>query len=83
MYRLHINFKGEMYCKRYFNEEQLVNAMKFIANNYHIYDFDIYECLDNQSYHYRRIYGQEEFEQMLYEYNITKEYVFCVNYKKK
>lgn len=73
MYRLYINFKGEIYCKRYFNEEELVNAMVYIANTYQIYDFDIYEYLDNQSYHYRRIYGVEDFNEMLETYKVTKD----------
>ena len=44
-----------------------------IANKYNTYNFDIWEWLDNQRYHYRRIYNKEDFEQVLNEYNTTKD----------
>lgn len=73
MYRVYINFKGQNFVKRYFNEEQMINELIYVANTYHTYDFDIYEVLDNQSYHYKRVFGVEDFENMLYEYNSTRE----------
>ena len=32
-----------------------------------------YAILDNQSYHYRRIIGEEDFNQLLLDYNTTKD----------
>lgn len=73
MYRLYVFIGNDSYIGRYFNEEDLMQGMIDIANKYHIYNFDIYEVLDNQSYHYRRIIGQDEFEQVLKDYRATKD----------
>jgi len=73
MYRLYVIIGNDSYVCRCFNEQELIDQMIDITNKYHIYNFDIYEVLDNQSYHYRRIMGIDEFEQMLYEYKTTKD----------
>lgn len=73
MYKLYIMIGNKSYIGRYFNEKELIEQMIDIVNKYHIYNFDIYEVLDNQSYHYRRILSKEDFEQLLYEYNTTKD----------
>jgi len=73
MYLLYVwvgNKSGYDVC---YNEGQLMEDMVDIANKYHTYNFDIWELLDNQRYHYRRIYNKEDFEQVLNEYNMTKD----------
>ena len=73
MYRLYIIVgNNSKYCPC-FDEKDLMETMIDIANKYHIYNFDIWEVLDNQSYHYKRIYGIDEFEQTLEEYKMTKD----------
>ena len=84
MYRLYIIIgNNSKYCPC-FNEKDLMETMIDIANKYHIYNFDIWEVLDNQSYHYKRIYGIDEFEQTLEEYRITKDIqdMSCVELKR-
>ena len=73
MYRLYVIIGNNSYIGRYFDEKDLISSMIEIVNKYHIYNFDIYEVLDNQSYHYRRIIGQEDFENLLLEYKTTKD----------
>lgn len=84
MYRLYIIIgNNSKYCPC-FDEKDLMETMIDIANKYHIYNFDIWEVLDNQSYHYKRIYGIDEFEQTLEEYRITKDIqdMSCVELKR-
>lgn len=84
MYKLYIIIgNNSKYCPC-FNEKDLMETMIEIANKYHIYNFDIWEVLDNQSYHYKRIYGIDEFEQTLEEYRITKDIqdMSCVELKR-
>lgn len=72
MYRLYIIVgNNSKYCPC-FDKKDLMETMVEIANKYHIYNFDIWETLDNQSYHYKRIMGVEEFEQALAEYKEPK-----------
>lgn len=73
MYRLYVFIGNNSYIGRYFTEQDLMQGMIDIVNKYHIYNFNIYECLDNQSYHYRRIITQEDFENLLLEYKTTKD----------
>lgn len=73
MYRLYVIIGNRSPICRCFDEKDLIETMVQIANKYHIYNFDIDEVLDNQVYHYRRIHNQEEFEQVLNEYKITKD----------
>ncbi len=84
MYKLYIIIgNNSKYCPC-FNEKDLMETMIDIANKYHIYNFDVWEVLDNQSYHYKRIYGIDEFEQTLEEYRITKDIqdMSCVELKR-
>lgn len=73
MYRLYCNIAGWKLIDRCFNEEQLINDMIDFSNKYNFYDYLIIEHLDNTDYPYKRIFNKEEFEQMLYEYKITKD----------
>lgn len=73
MYKLYIIIGNNSYIGRYFNEKELIEQMIDIVNKYHVYNFDIWEVLDNQSYHYRRIIGEEDFNQLLIDYNTTKD----------
>lgn len=73
MYRLYVIVGNNSYVGRCFDEEDLVKTMVHIVNKYHVFEFDIWEVLDNTPYHYREIHGQKEFENMLNTYKITKD----------
>lgn len=56
-----------------FQESQVIDTLLDFNNKYHTYNFDIWEVLDNSSYHYRRIACQDEFNELMLEYNTTRD----------
>ena len=73
MYRLYGNVAGWHLLDRCFNEVQLIETMTCISNRYNLYDYLVIEHLDNTDYPYKRIHNKEEFEELLYYYNLSKD----------
>lgn len=73
MYRLYGNIAGWKLLDRCITERDLIDYMIDFSNKYNFYDYLIIEHLDNTDYPYRRIFNKEEFDEMLLEYNTTKD----------
>lgn len=56
-----------------FQESQVIDTLIEFNNKYHTFNFDIWEVLDNTPYHYRRIACQDEFNELMLEYNTTRD----------
>ena len=84
MYRLCVYVGNQSKVGRFFNEEQVIQTMVDIANKYHTYSFDIIEVLDNQPYLYAKTRSEEEFQELLSTYRVTKDIpdLSCIELKR-
>ena len=74
MYRVQSYIAGDWHnIDRCFNEAQVIETMTVFSIKYHTYSFRIWEVLDNEPYLYRRTNSKEEFDEVMYEYNTTKD----------
>lgn len=56
-----------------FQESQVIDTLIEFNNKYHTYNFDIWEVLDNTPSHYRRISNIDDYNELMLEYNTTKD----------